>query len=261
MKTLIKVKNSNYSKYEELLVRKETLEKEAKNYLIGYIREFGTLTSKAFQLQIECIRQKKAITLCQAAINKGERPDLDSINNKLETQMQAYYDELSEMVTKNRLYKKISFIPEINYMKIKKIYHKLVKMLHPDLNPHTNNIPALIDLWDRTVTAYRANDLDELEEILVLAKKAIEKAGLGEIEIDIPNIDEKIAELEEKISYIVRNDPYRYKDILNDPIAIEEKKDEIRKEIRKYKKYKKELDKTLDEMLGKEADKLKWTIH
>ena len=152
-------------------------------------------------------------------------------------------------------------IPEIKVVKIKKLYHKLVKLLHPDLNPHTNNIPALVDLWDRTVTAYKANDLEELEEIMVLAKKAIEKAGLGIIEIDIPNIEEKIAELEEKIAYILKNDPYRYKDILNNPIVIEEKKDELRKDIKKHKKYKKELDDVLNEMLGKEAKTLKWTIH
>ena len=118
-----------------------------------------------------------------------------------------------------------------------------------------------MDLWDRTVTAYKANDLEELEEIMVLAKKAIEKAGLGIIEIDIPNIEEKIAELEEKIAYIIRKDPYRYKDILNNPIVIEEKKDELRKDIKKHKKYKKELDDVLNEMLGKEAKTLKWTIH
>ncbi len=261
MKTLIRVKNSNYSRYEELLFRKDTLEKEAKSYLASYINIFGPLTAKSFQIQIECIRQKKAITLCQIAINKGEFPNLDIINKNLETQMQAYYDELEAIVKQNKLYRILKSVPEAKYAKIKKLYHQLVKLLHPDLNPHTNKIPALIDLWDRAVSAYKANQLNELEEIMVLAKKAIEKAGLGEIEIDIPNIDEKITELEEKIAYILKNDPYRYKDILNDPVAIEEKKDEIRKEIRKYKKYKKELDNTLKEMLGNEADKIKWTIH
>lgn len=261
MKTLIKVKNSNYSKYEELLVRKDTLEKEAKGYLISYVRIFGELTAKVFQLKIECIRQKKAIALCQAAINKGEFPNLEKIKVNLDNQMSAYYEELSEMIYKNKIYKSLVSIPEIKVVKIKKLYHKLVKLLHPDLNPHTNNIPALVDLWDRTVTAYKANDLEELEEIMVLAKKAIEKAGLGIIEIDIPNIEEKIAELEEKIAYIIKNDPYRYKDILNNPIVIEEKKDELRKDIKKHKKYKKELDDVLNEMLGKEAKTLKWTIH
>ena len=255
------MKNSNYSRYEELLFRKEVLEDDAKSYLISYIQIFGDLNAKALQIQIECIRQKKAITLCQQAINRGEQPNLEKINNSLEKQMQAYYDELSEMVKRNEFYKLINSVPEASYAKIKKLYHKLVKLLHPDLNPYTIKIPALIDLWERTVTAYKMKNLEELEEIMVLAKRAIEKAGLGEIEIDIPNIDEKIKELEEKIAHILKNEPYRYKDILNDPIAIEEKKEEIRKEIRKYNKYKKELDKTLEEMIGKGAEKLQWTIH
>ena len=100
----------------------------------------------------------------------------------------------------------------------------------------------------------------EDEEVLTKEdKKEAKKKAKADKKSDA--LKEKIAELEEKIAYIIRNDPYRYKDILNNPIVIEEKKDELRKDIKKHKKYKKELDDVLNEMLGKEAKTLKWTIH
>ena len=109
MKTLIKVKNSNYSKYEELLVRKDTLEKEAKGYLISYVRIFGELTAKVFQLKIECIRQKKAIALCQAAINKGEFPNLEKAAGFSINETKKKLDELSNMVdTVDKLLNKLN---------------------------------------------------------------------------------------------------------------------------------------------------------
>lgn len=261
MRAIIKIKNSSYKRYEELLIQKETFEKEAHHYLVLYIHEFGELIAKIFQLKIECIRQKKAIALCQAALNRGNFPDLESIKNKLDKRMAKYYEELAEMVKNNALYKNLVYVPEAKLIKIKTIYRKIVKILHPDINPHTNKSKELKELWERANIAYRANDLEEIENVLILTKKAMENAGLGIIEVDIPNISDKITEIEEKIATIVNNDPYRYKELINDKLAVEEKKLNLKNELKDFKKYKKELDDVLNNMLGKEASKLSWTIN
>ena len=47
-----------------------------------------------------------------------------------------------------------------------------------------------------------------MEESEVLVTTVLEQLGVGEIEVEIPNIDEKIAELEAEITKIRETDPY-----------------------------------------------------
>ena len=60
---IIKVKNAALSKYEELLLRRDNLRKQAENYNLAYIREFGDLIEEEFRIKIECIRKKKEIAI------------------------------------------------------------------------------------------------------------------------------------------------------------------------------------------------------
>ena len=58
-----------FTRYEELLLKKEQLLKDAESYRIAYIKEFGELTADVFKAKIECIRIKKNIAFCQAAVD------------------------------------------------------------------------------------------------------------------------------------------------------------------------------------------------
>ena len=60
---IIKLKNTSYTKYEEVLLRRDNLRKEAEHFHMEYIREFGSLIIKAFEIKVECIRKKKMIFL------------------------------------------------------------------------------------------------------------------------------------------------------------------------------------------------------
>ena len=46
MNDVVLVENDVYQRYEDLLIRKDVLKKEAVQYEIGYIREFGELIAK-----------------------------------------------------------------------------------------------------------------------------------------------------------------------------------------------------------------------
>lgn len=56
MADIIKVKNTAYSKYEEVLLRRDNLRKEAEHYHMEYLRVFGDLITEDFEKKIECIR-------------------------------------------------------------------------------------------------------------------------------------------------------------------------------------------------------------
>lgn len=68
MGEIIKVKNSSYERYEKLLLRRDSLRKEAAQINMNYIREFGSLILAVFQKKMECIRKKKTISFYQIRI-------------------------------------------------------------------------------------------------------------------------------------------------------------------------------------------------
>ena len=85
---IIRVSNSSYAKYEELLIRKDEVKKQAFQYERAYVREFGDLILEVFQLKLESIRKKKTIEYCQVFANRGESVDQNAL--------QAYLPEVYE---------------------------------------------------------------------------------------------------------------------------------------------------------------------
>ena len=69
MNEISRVKNVSYDRYEELLMRRDAVKKEAFLLERAYVREFGDLILEIFQLKLECIKKKKTIEFCQRADN------------------------------------------------------------------------------------------------------------------------------------------------------------------------------------------------
>lgn len=248
-KEIIRVSNSSYAKYEDLLIRRDEVKKLAFQYERAYVREFGDLILEVFQLKLDSIRKKKTIEYCQIFANRGESIDQNALQAYLAKELAEYMEQLEGMIKDNEAAKNNSKVTEADMLKIKRIYHHLVKKIHPDINPLTNKHEELKGLWQRMIVAYNCNDLKEMEEIEVLVNALLDKLDLETIDITIPDIDDKIAELEKEIERITTTDPYLYKDILEDPDAIFQKKEGLRKEIKEYEDYGKQLDEILNRLL------------
>ena len=242
---IIRISNGDHERYEGLLLQRDHLEKEAFTYQQAYIREFGDLTVQAFRLKIDCISLKKSITFCTAAKNRGEKPDTAKLDAYLAAQMAAYHERLNEMMNERDAAQKGKPISFYEVGEIKKIYRRIAKMLHPDLSPLTGEYPELSDLFQRTMIAYQCNDLQELRDLEVLINRALEEKGIEGIEVDIPDLAQRILELESEIGRILSTEPYLYKDLLADAFRIQAKKEELTAEIEEYKAYKEQLEKWL----------------
>lgn len=245
---LIRVKNASYARYEELLMQRDAAKKEAFLREREYVRVFGDLILQVFRMKMECICKKKTIEYCRMFLNRGETVDLEALRAYLLKEMEEYQNQLDEMVRDNEAAKISQRISQSELLKIKKIYHRLVKQIHPDINPITNTNEELRDLWQRLLAAYNCNDLKEMEETEILINAVLEKLKLGMMEIEIPDIDEKIEELEKEIRQIKSVDPYQYKYLLMDPDAVEQKKEDLRKELKDYEEYSRQLQQMLDEL-------------
>ena len=162
---IIKTGDTAIGEYEEVLLRRDNLRKEAEQYHMAYIREFGDLITKAFEQKVECIRKKKMIAYCQRQVNMGKKNEGARLDTYIETEMAEYREELESMAKDVRAAKNSKKISPGEVMKIKKTYHGLAKKIHPDLHPELKEDERLKAYWQRIMIAYNYNQLKDLEEL------------------------------------------------------------------------------------------------
>ena len=245
MKELIRLENDSYERYEELLIRRDVLRKEAFQYETEYVRVFGDLIAGAFEAKISCIEKKKIIAYCQAILNRGGNVDPAQLEEYIRKVMADYNDQLQDILARNEASKAGEHISEYEFRQIKKIYHAIARKIHPDMNPDLKDDEKVKDLWNRTVIAYECNRLKELQELQVLVNSHLASIDRKHDDVVIPDIEEKIFELNEEIDRIINTDPYTFKYLLNDREAVEDKKGDLKEEIEDYEKYAKELDEVI----------------
>ena len=135
MSEVVKVRNASYARYEELLLRKDEVKKLAFHFERAYIREFGDLILEVFRMKVEAIRKKKTIGYCQIFANRGEAVDQTALQAYLAKQMADYKERLEDMIQANKDAKTIGTVTEADLLRIKRIYHRMAKKIHPDINP------------------------------------------------------------------------------------------------------------------------------
>ena len=89
-----------------------------------------------------------------------------------------------------------------------------------------------------------------LKRHLNISLAALKDAGIENSDVDIPDIADKIAELETEIKKIKETDPYMYRFLLEDPAAVKEKKEQLKEELNEYNEYSDQLEKILCDLLG-----------
>ena len=247
---IVHIAAGDYPKYESLLLQRDQLKKEALQYRRAYIREFGELINKVFENKIECIRLKKSIAFCQAARNKGQKPDIDAMNEYITQQMNEYRQQLRDMVSEFNSTKNDKHVSALDGKEIKAIYRKIARQLHPDMSPVTQEHPELADLWEQASIAYKCNDIKTLRETDFLVKQALSQLGVSDAPIVVPDIAEKIVALEQEIHTIITTEPYSYKLILDDKDEIADRKAAYETELTQYTEYEKQLQQQLDILTG-----------
>ena len=245
MGEIIKVKNAAYARYEEALLRRDNLRKEATSYHYEYIRVFGHLITESFRLKVECIRKKKMITYCQKQVNMGKKISAGAMADFIEKEMADYQRELEDLIKGVKAAGEAEKISGLEARKIKDIYYKLVKLIHPDMHPELAEDETIKDYWERIVIAYRHNQLEEIEELDHLVRMYLEGRGIGDQAPEIDNIEERIAKVEEEIEEIISTNPYLYKLLLGSQRERDEKRAEYEEEIEAYKNYSAQLDEVL----------------
>ena len=226
-----------------------------KNIEAEYMLKLGGLEYKAYEAQCNVLRLKRQLELMQASLNRQEPVIMTVIENLLNTEFAEYQEKLDEQVGKmNEAIERSNadVLSEEETKELKKLYRKIVKALHPDMNPNITDNQR--QLFDNAVAAYKNADLDTLRAIEGMIgddlkmDQASAKARLLE---EKKSLEKLLEEVREEIETIKSQYPYTMKELLADDAKVEERKRELELIISKYEEMAGVYKARIDELLKK----------
>lgn len=149
-----------------LLERDELQFVICKNIETEYMLKLGSIEYKAYEAQCAALRLKRKIELIQAKKNRQEKVIISAIEETLDNEFAEYQKQLDEQIDKmNDALKrsKADVLSDEDNKELKKLYRKIVKALHPDINPDVSE--AQVQLFGNAVSAYKNGDLGTLRII------------------------------------------------------------------------------------------------
>ncbi len=237
-----------------LLERDELRFVICRNIETEYMLKLGSLEYKAYEAQCTALRLKRKIELIQAKKNRQERVNLSKIDETLDEEFYEYQQKLDEQINKMNDalgHSKGEYLSEEDNKELKKLYRKIVKVLHPDINPEVSL--AQVNMLDNAINAYKNGDLKTLRIIgeMVGDHQLPEKHqdALMQLKEEKERLDKMHAAIKESIEKIKSEYPYCVKDILEDEQKVEQKKAELEDLLKQYKELIDTYKAKIEEML------------
>ena len=234
------------SEYTALVARYQDMVAHESPHLSAlYMHYFGELLYNQLRLSLSIALLRLRRTLLQAYINRDEAPDLAAVDKQMAQMRQEYHAMLEEKLSQLNIAKKYWDKPHLSEeetQKIKEIYKTLVKRLHPDLNPHYTEEDKKLFLL--TVKAYQLADLPQLEGILAFLKRGKHEELFPEpdsLPQEIEKLRAKMQALESKIAKRQERFPFDQKELLLNPVSIQDKRAELQGVIKELETSKKQL--------------------
>lgn len=221
-----------------LLERDELKLVICKNIESAYCIKFGAAEHRAYQAYCDAMRLKRKIELLQAKLNRQEMIDISKIEASLDEEFSEYQRKLDEQINKmsDALERnKLEALSSEQTKELKKLYRKIVKTLHPDVNP--NATEAQIRLFQNAVSAYENGDLASLRIIVTMLsdKDNSEKPHqpVAELQQECKRLEKTLAFIKESIAKIKSSFPYTAKELIEDS----EKEEQFLNELKEAEEY------------------------
>jgi len=246
--------------YAALVAERDELENsEGPRLTALYMEAVGQLQYEVLVLRYEIALLKQKRDLLQAYKNRGEKADLNYVDEQVEAtaktyneniqreeekikQAKAYIEEQKEEEKKNQ---------ENEKRELRDLYRKLVHRLHPDLHPEQTEWEK--ELFLKVQDAYEKGDLEKLRELAQqleagMPADAVNNETTEEWEERVNQLKEEIAKIREEIEKILQEFPFTYRERLNNPEWIAQTQVMLHKEISELEKEKIRLEKIVNIM-------------
>lgn len=222
-----------------LLERDELQFVICKNIETEYMLKLGSIEYKAYEAQCAVLRLKRKIELIQAKKNRQEKVIVSAIEETLDSEFAEYQKQLNEQIDKmNDALKrsKAEVLSDEDNKKLKKLYRKIVKALHPDINPDVSE--TQVNLFDNAVQAYKNGDLNTLRIIGEMVGNnplpEQHKDAMTQLVEEKERLQNLLKAIRDSIEQIKSEYPYTMKEIIEDEEQTEQKKKELENILSQY---------------------------
>ena len=214
------------------------------NLKARYMMFIGRLEYKVFELKVELNRWRRRLALRQAALNRGETPDLNAIEATLK---QAFAEFMLEIKRRAKEVKEdarrfsAEKLSEEEFTAVRAAYLSAVKRLHPDLNP---DLPkAAQDLWNEIQAAFAAHDWEGVRLLAALVDSvasgvedfASAPDAITAMREACASLEAKSRELMSKTDRIQKSVPFTYEALLDDEDTVKERQNDLKMDIAELK--------------------------
>lgn len=189
-----------------------------------YYTTIGIKQHELLLIRNETLRMRRRIELIRAYLNRGESPDLEEIEIQLGVELQRWLEEVQSLLEKIRRAEFIEQLPRLSPQeteKLKQLYRKLVRRLHPDIN---EDLPENFKyLWNRVQAAYRMGDLEEQDTQAA--------STMEQLRADIERLTERIHKLLKELAEMKERFPFSHQEQLADDNWIKQQEEALQDEI------------------------------
>lgn len=210
------------------------------NIKTSYMLTFGSLNYRVNKAYFEYLRLRRKRVLIQAKKNCEEQVEIDDIEKQLDDEFIQYKKKLQEKVDEleNALERsKAETLSKEDVVKIKKLYKKIVKKIHPDINPLITEKEK--DLFLKSTDAYKNGDLTSIQIIydIVLSGDMENDNSLSfdSLEEEIKRIKALVEKIQHNIETIKSIPPYSWRIYVEDEEKKAEKLNELKESLQSYK--------------------------
>lgn len=244
MELKIRKQEDLYKRYVRLLLEKEKIVKTNFQVQQRFIELFGDLRLEMLKVEIEIAKIKKEMEYLVRKKNRNESYDLEEMDDFVNQALEGMKAQYERMKQEQAQLKNKKILSQEEVKEVKRLYRHLVKLVHPDLNPHQTKEQK--ELWHQLQEAYQNNDLVWLRELNVL----IVFKTKGHEEVEIEDLEDKIEVMREEIALLKEEDLYQMRELVFDEEWIEAYKEQYERERSDFEVYLRSLQKEKEKLIG-----------
>lgn len=200
---------------------------------------FGSLEYKVFSAFCKYHRLRRKRTLIQARINRKEKIDLSEIESILDLEFAEYKEKLDSKMDEinHAIYRShLELLSKDDTILLKKLYRKIVRILHPDLNPELSEREK--ELFYNATESYKAGDLDTLQliyDIVCTGEMDADNPLTGKSLMDeVKRLEDLVNKIQNDIDLIKSQSPYTWNIYVEDEEKKLDKLNTLKDELKSY---------------------------
>lgn len=205
----------------------EHLQTQTRPYLLAlYQQKIGHAELACLREQCKVEWLRRFIEHVQAARNRGESPVIEHVEAELSGELSAYWTRLRESAAKVEAAQKLlgNLMTKEESREFRHLYTKLVKRLHPDVNPSLTDRERLF--WRRVQRAYETRDMAELRAIwqaIETVPAAAEPDLIDELRRRHQRLLDEIGRVRARLEELERQPPFDMRDKLTDEAWVRDR--------------------------------------